>query len=80
MKNTTHTPTTDETRCDFRVTLTRADELRLGDTFLTVATTGAHEVSVWTVRSLEVEGEDVLVNGALSTSPGNTFQVVERNG
>jgi hypothetical protein len=56
------------------VTLTRADDLRLGDTFPLQNWKGVWENT--TVRSLEFEGEDVLVNGTLSTSPGNCFQVL----
>lgn len=56
------------------VTLTRADQLRLGDTFPVKNFLGVWEN--WEVRQLAFEGEDVLVNGTLSTSPGNCFQVL----
>lgn len=56
------------------VTLTRADQLRLGDTFPLQNWRGVWENT--TVESLAFEGEDVLVNGTISTSPGNCFQVL----
>jgi hypothetical protein len=61
-------------RCSTLVTLTRADQLRLGDTFPLQDWRGDWKNT--TVESLAFEGEDVLVNGTLSTSPGNCFQVL----
>lgn len=69
------TKTTEANRCDTKVTLTRADDLRLGDTFAAPSWRGGWELTkVW---SLSLEGDDVEVNGGqLTTSQGNTLQVL----
>tara|TARA_R110000822_G_scaffold128393_2_gene264199 strand:+ start:811 stop:1098 length:288 start_codon:yes stop_codon:yes gene_type:complete len=61
-------------RCETTTTVTRADQLRLGDTFPLQDWRGGFKNT--TVESLAFEGEDVLINGTLSTSPGNCFQVL----
>ena len=60
--------------CSTTTTATRADQLRLGDTFPLQNWRG--EWKNTTVESLAFEGEDVLVNDTLSTSPSNCFQVL----
>lgn len=65
---------TNPTRCSTTTEFVRADRLRLGDQVL--MTTWRETVEVVTVTSLAFEGEDVLLNGTTSTSPGNTFQTV----
>lgn len=55
-------------------TLKRADALNLGDKVLFPTWNG--NVEVVTVRSLELQGDDVEVNGTLTTSEGNTFLVL----
>lgn len=75
--------TTDQTtlasRCSTTVTLVRADQLRLLDQVLVQKWDGTVEVR--TVASLSLVGDDVEMtftdrSGELSTSQGNTFQVV----
>ena len=77
MSNTTTTKTTSAARCNTTVTLTRADDLRLGDTVVLETWKGFTTV---TVETLALVGDDVDVNEALdtnfSTSQGNTFHVV----
>ncbi len=71
------TKTTSAARCSTEAELTRADDLRLGDTVLLDTWKGLMLV---VVTSLELVGDDVEVNQALdtnfSTSVGNTFHVV----
>jgi hypothetical protein len=73
------TQTQTDRRCSTQTNVVRADRLRLGDQVLLLTWRGGAEVA--TVTSLALVGDDVEMNfsertGELSTSVGNTFQVV----
>lgn len=73
---------TAETRCATAATLTRADELRLGDQVVMTTWHNDWEVVLVRVRSLELVGDDVVMTffgslvGETTTSVGHTFHVV----
>jgi len=73
MNNTANA--TDSTRCATSTQFVRADELRLNDRILVANFRG--RVDLVKVYLLALEGnDDVVINGAFTTSVGNTFQVV----
>ena len=54
--------------------LKRADELRLGDYVIVATWNGIPKIEY--VASLDLEGDDVVVNDATTTSRSNMFDVV----
>jgi len=73
MNNTANA--TDSTRCNTSTKFVRADDLRLNDQILVANFRG--RVDLVKVYLLALEGsDDVVINGNLTTSVGNTFQVV----